>query len=173
MSGNPRDVQRKRRGAHLFAEGCSRRIYEYGKIESAQCFDRRQCPRGGQAFRDPRSDDEKAHPQIGCHSPHDGHGSASCAIFPTIWSKPFKATLEEAASADLLIHVADASDPEVEIQMATTEKVLSEIGAGLVPRILVLNKIDIAEQDVIDPVAPVASGGTACLRKNGDRVLIP
>lgn len=62
----------------------------------------------------------------------------------------FKATLEEAAGADLLIHVADASDPEVEIQMATTEKVLSEIGAGEVPRILVLNKIDIAQQDVLD-----------------------
>jgi len=62
----------------------------------------------------------------------------------------FKATLEEASAADLLIHVADASDPEVEIQMATTEKVLSEIGAGEVPRILVLNKIDIAKQDVID-----------------------
>lgn len=42
----------------------------------------------------------------------------------------FKATLEEAAQADLLIHVADASDPEVEVHMQTTEKVLSEIGAG-------------------------------------------
>jgi len=57
----------------------------------------------------------------------------------------FKATLEEASSSDLLIHVADASDPEVEIHMATTEKVLSEIGAGSIPRILVLNKIDIAD----------------------------
>ncbi len=62
----------------------------------------------------------------------------------------FKATLEEAAGADLLIHVADASDPEVEIQMATTEKVLSEIGVALVPRVLVLNKVDIAEQGVVD-----------------------
>jgi GTP-binding protein HflX len=62
----------------------------------------------------------------------------------------FKATLEEASGADLLIHVADASDPEVESHMATTEKVLSEIGAGSLPRILVLNKIDIAEAGTVD-----------------------
>ncbi|MBL8967852.1 MAG: GTPase HflX [Spirochaetaceae bacterium] len=57
----------------------------------------------------------------------------------------FKATLEEAAAADLLVHVADASDPEVELHMATTEKVLREIGAGEVPSVLVLNKIDLIE----------------------------
>ena len=62
----------------------------------------------------------------------------------------FKATLEEAAASDLLIHVADASDPEVEVHMATTEKVLDEIGAGTVPRILVLNKADIAEPGVVE-----------------------
>lgn len=59
----------------------------------------------------------------------------------------FKATLEEAAFADLLIHVADASDPEVETHMATTESVLAEIGAASVPRILVLNKTDIADAE--------------------------
>ena len=58
----------------------------------------------------------------------------------------FKATLEEAAVADLLIHVADASDPEVESHMRTTESVLAEIGAGELPRILVLNKIDLAPE---------------------------
>ncbi len=58
----------------------------------------------------------------------------------------FKATLEEAAVADLLIHVADASDPEVETHMHTTERVLAEIGAGELPRILVLNKIDLSPE---------------------------
>jgi len=57
----------------------------------------------------------------------------------------FKATLEEAAVADLLVHVADAADPEVELHMATTEKVLREIGAAECPRILVLNKIDLVQ----------------------------
>lgn len=62
----------------------------------------------------------------------------------------FNATLEEAANADILIHVADASDPETAIHMATTDKVLSEIGAALVPRIHVLNKIDIADSGVVE-----------------------
>jgi len=62
----------------------------------------------------------------------------------------FKATLEEASSADILIHVADASDPEVEIHMATTEKVLAEIGAGSLPRVLVLNKADLVPAETID-----------------------
>jgi len=79
----------------------------------------------------------------------------------------FKATLEEAANADLLIHVADASDPEVEIHMDTTERVLSEIGAGDVPRILVLNKVDIAAEDSISQWMRIHSGGLAVSAKTG------
>jgi len=55
----------------------------------------------------------------------------------------FKATLEEAADADLLIEVVDASDPEANTHMAATDKVLREIGAGDVPRIVALNKVDL------------------------------
>jgi GTP-binding protein HflX len=55
----------------------------------------------------------------------------------------FKATLEEAALADLLIIVADASDPEIASHLETTGKVLREIGAGERPSLLVLNKIDL------------------------------
>ncbi len=77
----------------------------------------------------------------------------------------FKATLEEAANADLLIHVADASDPEVEIQMETTERVLAEIGAGDLPRILVLNKVDIAAEDSISQWMRLHSGGLAVSAK--------
>jgi len=54
----------------------------------------------------------------------------------------FKATLEEAADADLLVHVVDASDPECDIQYETTRKVLAEIGADTSKSILVYNKID-------------------------------
>ena len=79
----------------------------------------------------------------------------------------FKATLEEAANSDLLIHVADASDPEVEIQMETTERVLSEIGAGDLPRILVLNKSDIASEESISHWMRLHSGGLAVSAKTG------
>lgn len=54
----------------------------------------------------------------------------------------FKSTLEEAAESSLLLHVIDASDPGFERQLAVTDKVLDEIGAGAVPRIRVFNKID-------------------------------
>lgn len=54
----------------------------------------------------------------------------------------FKSTLDEALEASLLAHVVDVSDPAFERQLAVTEEVLAEIGAGDVPRLLVFNKID-------------------------------
>ena len=54
----------------------------------------------------------------------------------------FHATLEEAATADLLLHVADASHPNVHAHIHAVEEVLGEIGAGETPVVLVLNKVD-------------------------------
>jgi GTP-binding protein HflX len=54
----------------------------------------------------------------------------------------FRSTLDEAADADLLLHVIDASDPAHPDQLAVTREVLGEIGADAVETWLVLNKID-------------------------------
>lgn len=54
----------------------------------------------------------------------------------------FQATLQEAADADLLIHVVDASNPNFPEQMAEVKRVLHEIGADPVPQWLIFNKID-------------------------------
>jgi GTPase len=54
----------------------------------------------------------------------------------------FRATLEEVASADLLLHVIDASSPDRERQMAAVQAVLAEVGAARVPAIEVFNKCD-------------------------------
>ena len=54
----------------------------------------------------------------------------------------FKATLEEAAQADFLVHLLDASAPEVLEFHRTTLDVLEELGAGSRPSIVVFNKID-------------------------------
>ncbi|MDO8437617.1 MAG: GTPase HflX [Nitrosomonadaceae bacterium] len=54
----------------------------------------------------------------------------------------FKSTLDEALDASLLLHVIDASDPGFERQLEVTDGVLEEIGANVVPRIRVFNKID-------------------------------
>jgi GTP-binding protein HflX len=54
----------------------------------------------------------------------------------------FQATLEETRQANLLLHVADASNPAVLEQISAAYKVLEEIGLGTKDSILVLNKID-------------------------------
>jgi GTPase len=61
----------------------------------------------------------------------------------------FKATLEEAARADFLVHVLDASHPRVYDFYDTTMKVLEELGADTIKMVTVLNKIDRLE----DPAA--------------------
>jgi GTP-binding protein HflX len=59
----------------------------------------------------------------------------------------FKSTLDEALEASLLLHVVDVSDPAHEHELAVTEEVLGEIGAGEVPRLLIFNKLDrVADQ---------------------------
>jgi GTP-binding protein HflX len=54
----------------------------------------------------------------------------------------FEATLQEAADADLLLHVVDGASPLAPEQTAEVERVLDEIGAGDIPQILVTNQID-------------------------------
>jgi GTP-binding protein HflX len=56
----------------------------------------------------------------------------------------FRATLEETAEADLLLHVVDAAAPDRAEQIAEVDKVLAGIGADRVPQWLVWNKIDVA-----------------------------
>jgi GTP-binding protein HflX len=56
----------------------------------------------------------------------------------------FRATLKEAVDADLLLHVVDASHVNRHEQIAAVDAVLVEIGAEALPRILVLNKCDVA-----------------------------
>jgi len=59
----------------------------------------------------------------------------------------FKATLQEAADADLLLHVVDSASPALEEQMIEVERVLAEIGAADVPQVLVYNKLDLLADD--------------------------
>jgi GTP-binding protein HflX len=59
----------------------------------------------------------------------------------------FAATLQEAADADLLLHVVDGANPDYLEQIEQVQRVLSEIGAADVPQILVFNKLDAIEKD--------------------------
>jgi GTPase len=54
----------------------------------------------------------------------------------------FEATLQEAANADLLLHVVDAANPDFNEQINEVQRVLAEIGAAHIPQLLVFNKLD-------------------------------
>lgn len=58
----------------------------------------------------------------------------------------FRATLEEAINADLLLHIIDVSEQEVTKQIESVNKVLAEIGCGQKPTLKVLNKTDIIKK---------------------------
>ena len=57
----------------------------------------------------------------------------------------FHATLEETANADLLLHVVDGASEDRDAQIDAVNKVLVEIGAGDVPQLMVINKIDLTQ----------------------------
>ena len=64
----------------------------------------------------------------------------------------FAATLQEAADADLLLHVVDAANPTHLEQIASVLEVLREIGADRVPQVLVFNKLDAMDPAVLPRV---------------------
>ena len=69
---------------------------------------------------------------------------------PTQLVEAFRSTLEEVGDADLLLHVVDVSHPDPEGQVAAVRAVLAEIeGAGAIPEVVVLNKADVADPDVV------------------------
>ncbi|MFB4282211.1 MULTISPECIES: GTPase HflX [unclassified Nonomuraea] len=66
----------------------------------------------------------------------------------------FRSTLEEVADADLILHVVDGSHPDPEGQLAAVREVFADIeGAPDVPEIVVINKADAADQEVLDRIA--------------------
>jgi GTPase len=62
---------------------------------------------------------------------------------PTQLVAAFRATLEEIAEADLLLHIVDVSHPNAREQIKAVEMTLGEIDAGHIPTILILNKVDL------------------------------
>jgi GTP-binding protein HflX len=82
----------------------------------------------------------------------------------------FKSTLEEVARGHLVLHVADASAPDLEEQIAAVRDVLGEIGAGLLPEVLALNKWDLVEPDERDRLRRRNPDGVPVSALTGDGV---
>ncbi len=73
---------------------------------------------------------------------------------PTQLVEAFRSTLEEVADADLILHVVDGSHPDPEGQLAAVREVFATIdGASDVPEIVVINKADAADQEVLDRIS--------------------
>lgn len=62
----------------------------------------------------------------------------------------FRATLEELSEADLLLHVVDASDPNVERKMDAVNRVLTDLELNTIPRLVVMNKADAVEASILE-----------------------
>lgn len=60
----------------------------------------------------------------------------------------FKSTLEEAACADIILHVSDISDPEASEKTLTTQQILAELGCGEIPVVNILNKSDLVDYEI-------------------------
>jgi GTP-binding protein HflX len=81
----------------------------------------------------------------------------------------FKATLEEARQADLLLHVVDASSPEAEIQIRAVKKVLDELGLENHPTLLILNKADrVPDRSFLDVLKAQHEGSVAISAARGE-----
>ena len=61
----------------------------------------------------------------------------------------FKSTLEEVSGADLIVHVVDGSHPDPFEQLRAVRAVIEEIGGSAIPEIIAINKVDIADPDIV------------------------
>ena len=86
----------------------------------------------------------------------------------------FRATFEEAADADLLVHVVDAGDPAREDHIRTTDALLDELGLGELPRILVYNKVDLLDRGAARRLARVSPHAVlvSALTRDSTRALV-
>lgn len=91
---------------------------------------------------------------------------------PTVLVEAFKSTLEEITEADLIVHVVDASNPEFEKQIQTTNEVLAEIGVINIPTIYAFNKIDKVDNYLYVPSDYTKVTRTSTVTNKGIETLI-
>jgi len=76
----------------------------------------------------------------------------------------FRSTLEEVAQADLIVHVVDGSDTDPFAQLVAVREVLTDIDAQTVPELVVINKVDAADPEIVDAI-------TRAEHRRGNRVV--
>ena len=85
----------------------------------------------------------------------------------------FRATLEELADADLLLHVVDASDPRLDEKLAAVEKLVADLELGEIERLVVLNKTDLVPGSRVEALVRRFDGvAVSALKRRGFEDLI-
>jgi GTP-binding protein HflX len=82
----------------------------------------------------------------------------------------FRSTLEEVAEADLVVHVVDGSHPDPFGQLEAVREVLAEVGAQAVRELVVVNKADVADPDLVDRILRREPGALAVSARTGQGV---
>ncbi|MGB6454864.1 MAG: GTPase HflX [Streptosporangiaceae bacterium] len=82
----------------------------------------------------------------------------------------FRSTLEEVADADLILHVVDGSDADPRSQLAAVREVLSEIGAGDVPELVVINKADSSDPIELEGLRLTEAESVVVSARTGDGI---
>jgi GTP-binding protein HflX len=82
----------------------------------------------------------------------------------------FRSTLDQVKEASLLMHLVDSSDPDPERQLDAVHSVLAEIGAGDIPELVVLNKIDRADPAALGRLRNLHPGAIAVSALTGEGI---
>ena len=89
---------------------------------------------------------------------------------PTELVEAFRSTLEEVAEADLLLHVVDGSHPDPEGQISAVRGVLADVDAADVKEVVVVNKADIADPEVLDRILRHEKHAIAVSARTGEGI---
>jgi GTP-binding protein HflX len=89
---------------------------------------------------------------------------------PTQLVEAFRSTLEEVSQSDLVLHVVDGAHPDPEGQLSAVRTVLAEVGGDKVPELIVINKCDAADPDVLDRLLRREKRSIAVSAKTGQGI---
>ena len=145
-----RDTKRGQPPGECRAERRHRRLHQRGQVLASStgspapaCSSRTRCSRPStRPCAGPRPPDGRLYTLV------DTVGFVRA--LPHQLVEAFRSTLEEVAEADLLLHVVDGSHPDPEGQIAAVRTVLADVDATDVREIIVINKADLADPEVID-----------------------
>ncbi len=146
--GTVRETKRVRPAAQRGSRGGHRRLHQRRQVEPAQPADQCGGTGRGRALRHPGPEHPPGRAADGrVYTLSDTVGFVR--HLPHQLIEAFRSTLEEVGQADLVVHVVDGAHPDPEEQVRAVHEVLAEVGADRVTELLVVNKIDAADEETL------------------------